>query len=62
MSLKKRERAIGHGPRELYRSVPRGGVRKEKREKKMIGRFGINNALQGTKERNSKGVWVRALV
>ena len=59
------------GPREQCRSVPRGGVKKEKREKKMIGRgprerciaiprFGINNALQGRKERNSKGVWERA--
>ena len=25
-----------------------------------IPRFGINNALQGRKERNSKGVWERA--
>ena len=58
------------GPRERCRSVPRGGVKKEKRKKKMIGRgprerciviprFGINNALQGRKERNSKGVWER---
>ena len=65
---KKKRREIGRGPREQYRSVPRDGVKKEKREKKMIGRgpremciaiprFGINNALQGRKERNSKGVW-----
>ena len=67
--VKKKEREIGRGPREQYRSVPRGGVKKETTEKKkMIGRgprerciaiprFGINNALQGRKERNSKGVW-----
>ena len=47
--------------------MPRSGVKKEKKGKKMIGggprerfiairRFGINNALQGRKERNSKGV------
>ena len=51
--------------------MPRGGVKKEKRGKKLIGRgprerciavprFGINNELQGTKERISKGVWERA--
>ena len=37
VALKKkgeREREIGRGPREQYRSVPRGGVKKEKREKK----------------------------
>ena len=31
---REREREIGRGPREQYRSVPRGGVKKEKREKK----------------------------
>ena len=51
--------------------MPRGGVKEEKRKKQMIGlgprercvsfpRFSINNALQGRKERNSKGVWERA--
>ena len=36
---KKREREIGRGPREQYRFVPRGGVKKEKKGKnKMIGR------------------------
>ena len=33
---------IGRGPRERCIVIPR---------------FGINNALQGRKERNSKGVW-----
>ena len=33
---------IGRGPRERCIAIPR---------------FGINNALQGRKERNSKGVW-----
>ena len=70
VALKKREREIACGPREQYRCVPRGGVKKEKKGKKMIGRgsresciaiprFGINNALQGRKERYSKGVWER---
>ena len=36
---------IGRGPRERCIVIPR---------------FGINNALQGRKERNSKGVWERA--
>ena len=31
---KKKEREIGRGPREQYRSVPRGGIKKEKKEKK----------------------------
>ena len=35
---------IGRGPRERCIVIPR---------------FGINNALQGRKERNSKGVWER---
>ena len=35
---------IGRGPRERCIAIPR---------------FGINNALQGRKERNSKGVWER---
>ena len=36
VALKKREREreIGRGPREQYHSVPRGGVKKEKRGKK----------------------------
>ena len=29
-----RQRDIGRGPKEQYRSVPRGGVKKEKKEKK----------------------------
>ena len=33
---------IGRGPRERFIAIPR---------------FDINNALQGRKERNSKGVW-----
>ena len=36
---------IGRGPRERCIAIPR---------------FGINNALQGRKERNSKAVWKRA--
>ena len=53
--------ALGHGV----------ALKKKKGKKKMIGRgprerciaiprFGINNALQGRKEGNSKGVWERA--
>ena len=64
--LKKRDRSRT----ERAVSLPRGDVKKDK-GKKMIGcgprercsaipRFGINNALQGRKERNSKGVWERA--
>ena len=61
---------IGRGPREQYRSVPRGGVKEEKRKKKIgrgprerclsFSRFGINNALQGRKECISNGIWERA--
>ena len=45
VALKKKKgkkKMIGRGPREMCIAIPR---------------FGINNALQGRKERNSKGVW-----
>ena len=35
---REREREIGRGPREQYRSVPRGGVKKEKKGKKQDDR------------------------
>ena len=47
VALKKKKgkkKMIGRGPRERCIVIPR---------------FGINNALQGRKERNSKGVWER---
>ena len=34
---KRREGEIGRGPREQYRLLPQGGVKKVKGEKKMIG-------------------------
>ena len=59
---KKRVRGICRRPREQYRSVSRGVVKEEK-GRKIIGRgprerfvaiprFGINNALHGSKEHN----------
>ena len=66
---KKRERSVAD--RESSIALCHGVALKKKKEKKKIGRgprerciaiprFGINNALQGRKERNSKGVWERA--
>ena len=63
---KKTERSVAD--RESSIALCYGVALKKKKEKKMIGRgprerciaiprFGINNALQGRKERNSKGVW-----
>ena len=45
LKKKKKKTMIGRGPKERCLSFPR---------------FGINNALQGRKERNLKGVWERA--
>ena len=66
---KKKERERDRWRTERAVSLSATGWReKRKKGKKMIGRrprerciaiprFGINNALQGKKERNSKGVW-----
>ena len=68
---KERERARSVADRESSIAQCHGvALKKKKGGKKMIGRgprerciaipgFGINNALQGRKERNSTGVWER---